>query len=327
MNLTIIIPHYNNVALLGRCLHSIVASKLGDELQVVVVDDGSSDGQRQQAETLVAELSSKDSKLAVQLINNPKNQGASAARNKGLLSAQGRFVWFVDADDEIDTELMNLWWPKLKELDNNVELLHIGPMVDGKQHVTKHPSSITHHPTRLSDILVPRSHCLDHTTYWISREFLMNNPDIRYIENCKILEDSIFVLQLLEKAKDIVSADDCSLYIRHTDSPSVTAGAWSKDKSAAFMPFIQLFFSHLSQFKARHADLPHIEDLYHRYSYVYMRVLAVKGVPNALYRELFYKPIIQDTFIPRNFKERLLKNIVIHTLLSFVCRILRPSHD
>ena len=326
--LSVIIPHYNNVPLLARCLKSLTDADLGDDMQIIVVDDGSSPEQRQQLDTFVDTIpNSQFSILNFQFSNS--NLGASAARNRGLLSAKGQFVWFVDADDEIDTNLLKLCWPKLKELDSTVDLLHLGPMQPTNSLVCR----------RLG-----RQHTLDHTTYWINRQLLMQHPDIRYLEDVAILEDSIFILQLLDKAKSIVTAHDCRLYIRHNDAPSVTSGAWSKEKSARFLPSIQLFFTHFKTFTdtqalkhsstqaLKHSStqaLKHssIQALYHRYCYLYMRVLAVKGVPHTLYMKAFYNPIIRNNFTPNNLKERLLMTPFLHAILSTLCRLLRPSHN
>ena len=331
MFLTVIIPHYNNVALLGRCLQSLSAAGLGDGLQVVVVDDGSSPGQHEQFDALIRQTDS----LSIQPVYNTVNRGASAARNRGLLSAKGRFVWFVDADDEVDSGVLRQWWPRLEAVDERVELIHLGPMVrwnSGQAGASLRPGE-THNDhgqvenATLADIITPRSHCLDHTTYWISRKFLSRNPDIRYLETVSILEDSVFVLRLLDQTRHVAMAHDCRLYIRHDEAHSVTSGAWSKEKSAGFVPDILFFFTQLSDFMDRHEELTHVVDLYHRYAYVYMRVLAVKGVPDSLYRSMFYNPVVRYGFIPRNMKERLLKNTMIHAFISFACRVLRPSHE
>ena len=318
--LSVIIPHYNNVPLLARCLKSLTDADLGDDMQIIVVDDGSSPEQRQQLDTFVDTIpNSQFSIFNFQF--SIFNLGASAARNRGLLSAKGQFVWFVDADDEIDTNLLKLCWPKLKELDSTVDLLHLGPMQPTNSLVCR----------RLG-----RQHTLDHTTYWINRQLLMQHPDIRYLEDVAILEDSIFILQLLDKAKSIVTAHDCRLYIRHNDAPSVTSGAWSKEKSARFLPSIQLFFTHFKTFTdtqaLKHSSIVGRADgtpqaLYHRYCYLYMRVLAVKGVPHTLYMKAFYNPIIRNDFTPNNLKERLLMTPFLHAILSTLCRLLRPSHN
>lgn len=336
MLLSIVIPHYNNATLLERCVKSLMAAGMGDEMQIIVVDDGSSADQKRQIEEMIMRIGSSGMPSAhsadIQLISSSTNLGASAARNRGLLSAKGRFVWFVDADDEVDGEELRRWWPHLKTLDENVDMIHLGPMKNSSSlprgntrnhHLSLPPVATTN--ATLDDILLPRTHCLDHTTYWISRQFLMQNSDIRYIEGVAILEDSVFILQLLERAKRVVAAHDCQLYIRHAHS--LTAGTWSNEKSELFLPCILFFFTQLSGFVGRHQTLAHVADLHHRYCYVYMRVLAVKGVSGKLYRNMFYNPVIRNAFIPRNVKEILLKNTFIHSVISLACRLLRPSRS
>ena len=90
---SIIVPVYNARRYLHRCVASILEQSLQD-LQLILVDDGSADG----SGTLCDEFAAKDSRVTVL---HQKNAGVSAARNAGLAVAKGEFVGFVDADDAI----------------------------------------------------------------------------------------------------------------------------------------------------------------------------------------------------------------------------------
>ena len=87
---SIIIPHHNIPLLLKRCLDSI---PLRDDIQVIVVDDKSSD------ETLSVLKEMEAARPSCTFIYMDKNGGGGKARNVGLHHAQGRFVIFADADD------------------------------------------------------------------------------------------------------------------------------------------------------------------------------------------------------------------------------------
>jgi glycosyltransferase involved in cell wall biosynthesis len=84
IDVSVIIPTYNRAAMLGEA----IASALGPGVEVIVVDDASTD------ET-VERLAAYD----VRLLRQPYRQGHHAARNRGLEEARGEFVKFLDSDD------------------------------------------------------------------------------------------------------------------------------------------------------------------------------------------------------------------------------------
>jgi glycosyltransferase involved in cell wall biosynthesis len=88
-NYSIVIPHYNLPALLRRCLGSIPQR---DDIQVIVVDDGSSEESKSALKEIGNDFPN------VQIVYQ-ENLGGGAARNKGLAEAKGKFVMFADADD------------------------------------------------------------------------------------------------------------------------------------------------------------------------------------------------------------------------------------
>ncbi|HVB45985.1 MAG TPA: bifunctional glycosyltransferase family 2 protein/CDP-glycerol:glycerophosphate glycerophosphotransferase [Streptosporangiaceae bacterium] len=89
--ISVIVPFYNNADLLGDCLASIAAQTHVD-LQVVMVDDGSTDGSAKVARAQAA----ADPRFT--LLSVP-NGGPGAARNHGVAAATGKYLAFVDADD------------------------------------------------------------------------------------------------------------------------------------------------------------------------------------------------------------------------------------
>jgi glycosyltransferase involved in cell wall biosynthesis len=96
MKFSIIIPAYNVENYLPDCLLSIQKQSFRD-FEVLIVDDGSTDGTRQVAK----KFASHDSRFKV---FQKENGGVSSARNVGLEHAIGKFVWFIDGDDYIHPE-------------------------------------------------------------------------------------------------------------------------------------------------------------------------------------------------------------------------------
>lgn len=89
--ISFIIPMYNAGKYIVPCIESIQAQDLRDgEYEIVVIDDGSND-----------EGGTKCVNFEAVYYFRQKNQGQSAARNKGLEIANGDYVMFVDADDAL----------------------------------------------------------------------------------------------------------------------------------------------------------------------------------------------------------------------------------
>jgi glycosyltransferase involved in cell wall biosynthesis len=86
---TVVIAAYNAEKFIRQALESVLAQKLKD-IELIVVDDGSTDGTRQILE------SCSDHRLTV---IRQHNSGVSAARNIGLAAARAPYVFFLDADD------------------------------------------------------------------------------------------------------------------------------------------------------------------------------------------------------------------------------------
>ena len=93
IKVSVIVPAFNATSTLPRCLDSIIP-QLDDSMELIVVDDGSSDG----TFNLLTDRYKDVKKLIPVRVS--KNQGAAKARNDGLRLARGRMIAFCDADDE-----------------------------------------------------------------------------------------------------------------------------------------------------------------------------------------------------------------------------------
>jgi heptose III glucuronosyltransferase len=89
--LTVIVPAYNIEGYIGACLDSL-ASQWSDDVEILVVDDGSTDKTADIVSSFVARCP------GMRLIRQ-ENRGLSGARNRGIAAARGEYILFVDGDD------------------------------------------------------------------------------------------------------------------------------------------------------------------------------------------------------------------------------------
>ena len=94
---SVIVPAYNVAEWLSRCLDSILAQTY-KELEILVIDDGSTDETPQ----IVDDYAAKDSRIVA---IHQNNRGLAETRDRGIREATGTMVGFVDGDDEIIPEM------------------------------------------------------------------------------------------------------------------------------------------------------------------------------------------------------------------------------
>ena len=104
---SVIIPVYNAEKYLRQCLDSVVNQTLR-EIEIICVDDGSTDGSL----AILQEYAANDARIKVL---TQKNQYAGVARNNGMAAAQGKYFAFLDADDYYDLNALMVMFQRMEE--------------------------------------------------------------------------------------------------------------------------------------------------------------------------------------------------------------------
>lgn len=111
---TIIVPIYNTEKYLEQCLTSI-SLQTYQKFEVLLIDDGSNDS----CGNICDEWVSKDSRFRVL---HKKNGGIASARNAGLSLRRGKYITWVDSDDWIDNNYVELLYTKIIEHDADIAI-------------------------------------------------------------------------------------------------------------------------------------------------------------------------------------------------------------
>lgn len=113
--LTFVVPAYNMTEYLERCVMSLIAAKRNNDIEVLIVDDGSSDGTLEMAQKFEARYPG-----IVRAIHQ-ENKGHGGAVNTGIAAARGMYVKVVDADDWVGPESLKQVMAVLREEADSTE--------------------------------------------------------------------------------------------------------------------------------------------------------------------------------------------------------------
>ena len=187
---SVIVPVFNAGEHLNRCLGSLVTQTY-PELDIIVVDDGSTDGSRD----LIAEYAGREPRIRPVYQDNA---GVSSARNAGLTAAKGDLVSFVDADDWLDADAYALVIEEANRV--SADVVTFGYYVD---------SALGYHPKPVPDryltdgesdsglgLLLETPNRFACTRVF-SREVV---EEIRFREDIHWGEDTIFVAEAMRRA-------------------------------------------------------------------------------------------------------------------------------
>ena len=164
MYLSIILTVYNKASFLHRCFNSLLCQNEVDEgnYEIIVVNDGSTDN----SSSIILQFEQQNKQIRV---INQDNQGLSIARNNGVNSSSGDYVWFVDADDTIEPYAVSLI---MKEIKNNPDIIPIYAKTEGK---TKIRNAIDKYAKTGKDILIEGKWEQCGVFYVFRKDFLRNN--------------------------------------------------------------------------------------------------------------------------------------------------------
>lgn len=158
IKISVIVPVYNTMDYLERCVDSIRRQTYTD-LEILLIDDGSTDGTGQLCDTLARQ----DNRIRVY---HKANGGASSARNMGIQNAIGDYIGFVDSDDYMDTDI----YQSMIELIREKEY----PVVQMSRDERDESGS------RLEDVCVPPKELRFCDTETFIKELLMHQADCSF---------------------------------------------------------------------------------------------------------------------------------------------------
>lgn len=207
--LSIIIPNYNSGELLRKCIISIV-SNMNEEVEVLVIDDGSTDNSIDK----IREFSN-----TIKIIKQP-NSGVSSARNRGLREAVGKYVMFVDADDTLNQEWSDV---ALHEVRKDKDLIIFNyTKGNSKVKIIDACKSLEGNQLREYKCKMLKLPTLNMTVWGkLFKRSIITTNGISFDRRLTLAEDGDFMLQFLLKVNSILLNDYVFYNYRNNNSSTM----------------------------------------------------------------------------------------------------------
>lgn len=216
---SVIVPAYDVETHIACSLASVIAQDYPN-LEIIVVNDASTD-----ATEVVARRILDGCDRPFTMITHKENRGVSAARNTGMDAAKGEFIWFIDADDMAEHNLISTLYDLVKE--NNCDLSFCGltdRFTDGQ------PDAFV--PVKIEGTQIRKGEELlwlrvfkkiaPHVCGMLFKKNFLLETCLRFQEGCTTGEDVEFQLKAFCRVKQAAFTPECLyIYIHHAGMGSI----------------------------------------------------------------------------------------------------------
>lgn len=218
---SIIIPIYNVAQYLDNCIKS-ACEQTYKNIEIILIDDGSTDGSAE----ICDKWAEKDIRIKV---IHKKNGGPSNARNAGLEVSKGKYIFFLDGDDSVDLNLLDI---SISKMIDGVEMVAFGYNLiysDGSIQKVSFPDKnyiLRTDKDKINCLLGPFFRYEIGWNAW-NRVFLKSIIDdykIRFVDNIDIAEDQLFCLCYIAHCSNFVVIDECLYNYYQRDDSIMNSG-------------------------------------------------------------------------------------------------------
>ncbi len=174
---SVVIPIYNVEKYLRKCLDSLINQTLKD-IEIICINDGSTDNSL----SILTEYAQKDTRIK---IFNQENQGQGVARNNGIDIANGEYLVFVDPDDWIELNTLEILYNKFKE--TAVDIINFNHSYWDESGKLKHRFNFSRFAKKYLKIRLK-----DNSVYSCNN-FKLNNFGDLYLSACNKVYNTFFI--------------------------------------------------------------------------------------------------------------------------------------
>ena len=223
--ISIIVPVYNVKEYLNDCVESIINQTYKD-IEILLVDDGSTDS----SGNICEELAQKDQRIRV---FHQTNQGLSSARNLGIDNSKGDFLAFVDSDDSIHPQMIEILLGLINKYDAELSVCGFERVYENDSILYSEFKNIDSYCKTSRQVLSNLGEDVNPIVAWnkLYRRELFES--LRY-EVGRVHEDEIIIHRLIDRTK-LIAFTDVKLYYYYCRATSITGSVLSEKRIMDFI--------------------------------------------------------------------------------------------
>jgi hypothetical protein len=219
---SVIIPVWNTAKYLPDCLSSVIRQTYR-RIEIICIDDGSTD----ESPGILSEFASRDARIR---IVTQENQGLSSSRNRGISLAEGEFILFLDSDDMLTTEAVQILVRQAKASSSDAIFFQACEFADGDEE-TGEPEPLLNHTVERKRVMtgIALLEQLEASIPWdpraclifLRKHFLLQN-NLEFFPRL-LHEDNLFTLQVILRSNQVTLIRE-RLYLNRIRLGSITRG-------------------------------------------------------------------------------------------------------
>ena len=213
--ISIIVPVYNVESYLEKCVKSIL-NQTYSNFEVLLINDGSTDN----SPNICENLKELDSRIK---IFHKKNEGVSATRNFGIENSTGKFITFIDSDDFINKDMLEVLYNNLKNNDADISIGKVVDTFDENYIFKENNEEISNWDNKnaMKKILEAKE-----TSFFPVAKLFKKSlfEKIKFNKEYKLAEDALLITEILlsEKLNIVYCNKEVYAYLHHKNSATTT---------------------------------------------------------------------------------------------------------
>lgn len=233
MRFSVIVPVYNSQRFLRKSLNSVTRQSFRD-YEIILIDDGSTD----KSGSICDDFAKKNKNI---IVIHKQNQGQIAARTDGIKKAVGEYIVFVDSDDILEPNALEV-------LNNKIDQYHPDGVIYENSRMTAHGIVKLHSGTNFKEYLLTDKAALyreilstsSHCAVWKKafKRSMFTTSGLEHLFNLRIGEDFYQTMDLISNASSVLFIPD-DLYCYRNNPGSIlhkerVASRYKIDFTSAF---------------------------------------------------------------------------------------------